>query len=130
MYSIQQIEQSDFPLKRDVDLRPGDKVRVHCRIVEQVGGGKAGRTAERVKEKEKTRIQVFEGVVIALHRGAQRSTFTVRKVSYGVGVERIFPVDSPNVTQIEVVTRHRVRRAKLYYLRSLRGRAARLKVLR
>ncbi|MFH1468703.1 MAG: 50S ribosomal protein L19 [Pseudomonadota bacterium] len=130
MISIQQIEQQDFPLQNTTDLRPGDKVRVHCRIVEVTLGGKAGRTAEKIKTKAKERIQVFEGMVIAIKSGGHRSTFTVRKISNGVGVERIFPVDSPNVTQIDIVNRHRVRRAKLYYMRGLRGRAARLKVVR
>ncbi len=130
MYSIQQIEQADFPQANQTDLRPGDKVRVHCRIVELTIGGKAGRTAEKIKTREKVRIQVFEGTVIAIKRGAHRGTFTVRKISYGVGVERIFPVDSPNVKKIEIVARHRVRRAKLYYLRSRRGKSARLKVIR
>jgi large subunit ribosomal protein L19 len=130
MYSIQQIEQADFPQQNKADLRPGDKVRVHCRIVEVTMGGKSGRTAEKIKAKEKTRIQVFEGMVIAVKHGGHRSTFTVRKISNGVGVERIFPVDSPNVTGVEVIGRHRVRHAKLYYMRGLRGRAARLKAVR
>jgi large subunit ribosomal protein L19 len=130
MVSIQQIEQADFPRQKDVDLRPGDKVRVHCRIVELTPGGKSGRTAEKIKTKEKVRTQVFEGTIIAMKRGGHRSTFTVRKISYGVGVERIFPVDSPNVLKIEIMARHRVRRSKLYYLRGRRGKSARLKVIR
>ncbi len=131
MYSIQQLEQSDFPQANTTDLRPGDKVRVHVRIVEFTPGGKSGRTAEKVKEKAKTRIQIFEGTVIAIRRGGHRSTFTVRKMgAHGVGVERIFPADSPNVKKVEIVTRHRVRRAKLYFLRSRRGKSARLKVIR
>ena len=130
MVSIQQIEQADFPRQNDVDLRPGDKVRVHCRIVELTLGGKSGRTAEKIKTKAKVRIQVFEGTVIGVKKAGHRSTFTVRKISYNVGVERIFPVDSPNVTKIEIMARHRVRRAKLYYLRGRRGKSARLKVIR
>ena len=90
---------------------PGDTVRVHVKI----------------KEGEKERIQVFQGVVIARHNGATNSTFTVRKVSYGVGVERIFPLHSPIIDRIEVVARGRVRRSKIYYLRKLRGKAARIK---
>jgi large subunit ribosomal protein L19 len=129
MISIQQIEQQDFPRQNGTDLRPGDKVRVHCRIIEVTIGGKAGRTAEKIKTKAKERIQVFEGMIIAIKNAGHRSTFTVRKISNGVGVERIFPLDSPNVTQIEVLNHHRVRRAKLYYMRGLRGRAARLKVV-
>jgi ribosomal protein L19 len=93
------------------DFRPGDTVRVHARIVEG----------------EKERIQVFQGVVIRKRRGATGSTFTVRKVSYGIGVERIFPLHSPSIDKIELVSRGRVRRGRLYYLRKLRGKAARIK---
>ena len=97
--------------KNQMDFRSGDTVRVHVRI----------------KEGDKERIQVFEGVVIAQrHRGA-RSAFTVRKMSYNVGVERVFPMNSPAIDKIEVVTRGKVRRAKLYYLRDRRGKAARIK---
>jgi len=89
----------------------GDTVRVHVRI----------------KEGEKSRIQIFEGTVIAIHKGGPRTTFTVRKIASNVGVERIFPLYSPFVTKVEIKTRHKVRRAKLYYLRELRGKKARLK---
>jgi large subunit ribosomal protein L19 len=89
----------------------GDTVKVHFKIVEG----------------EKERIQVFEGVVIRKRKGGVGATFTVRKVSYGIGVERIFPLHSPRIEKIEVVTRGRVRRARLYYLRHLRGKAARIK---
>ena len=92
------------------DFGPGDTVRVHV----------------KVREGEKERIQVFEGVVIGRRGGGVRESFTVRKVSYSVGVERIFPVHSPVIDRIEVVRHGRVRRAKLYYLRTLRGKAARL----
>ncbi len=92
------------------DFGPGDTVKVHV----------------KVREGDKERIQVFEGVVIGRRGGGVRETFTVRKVSYGVGVERVFPVHSPGVAKIEVVRRGKVRRAKLYYLRTLRGKAARL----
>ena len=92
-------------------FRPGDTLKVHVRVVEG----------------NRTRIQVFQGVVIRRQGGGARETFTVRKVSYGVGVERTFPVHSPSIDSIDVVTRGRVRRAKLYYLRSLRGKAARIK---
>jgi len=81
----------------------------------------------RVKEGDKERIQIFEGVVINLRRGGIRATFTVRKVSFGQGVERIFPMHSPNVQKIEVVRSAKVRRAKLYFLRDLKGKAARMK---
>ncbi len=95
------------------DYNPGDAVRVHVKI----------------KDGEKTRVQVFEGIVIAMRGGGPSATFTVRKTSFGVGVERIFPVYSPSIEKVEVKTRHAVRRAKLYYLRNLAGKAARLKEL-
>ena len=93
------------------EFRPGDRVRVHV----------------KVREGEKERIQVFEGDVIARRMGGVRSTFTVRKVSNGVGVERIFPVHSPIVDRIEIMRKGHVRRAKLFYMRDLRGKAARIK---
>ena len=93
------------------DFRPGDTVKVHARI----------------KEGEKERIQVFQGVCIRKRKGNTGATFTVRKVSYGIGVERIFPLHSPFVDKIEVLTRGKVRRSRLYYLRKLRGKAARIK---
>ncbi|RMF12842.1 MAG: 50S ribosomal protein L19 [Candidatus Dadabacteria bacterium] len=103
---------TEAQLKSDrPDIEPGDTVRVHYRIEE---GGK-------------TRVQVFEGVVIAIRGGGIDRTFTVRKDSFGIGVERIFPYHSPHIEQIEISQRAKVRRAKLYYLRELRGRAARLK---
>jgi large subunit ribosomal protein L19 len=89
----------------------GDTIKVHVKI----------------REGEKERIQVFQGVVISKRNNGAQSTFTVRKISYGVGVERVFPAHSPFIDQIEVVTRGRVRRAKIYYLRKLRGKAARIK---
>jgi large subunit ribosomal protein L19 len=92
-------------------FRPGDTVKVHVRVVEG----------------NRSRIQVFQGVVIRRQGGGIRETFTVRKVSFGVGVERTFPVHTPVVERIEVVTRGDVRRAKLYYLRELRGKAAKIK---
>lgn len=97
--------QSNIP-----DFKPGDSVRVHV----------------KVSEGEKERIQVFAGIVIRKSGGGIRSTFTVRKVSYGVGVERTFPVHSPRIDRIEVTTRGQVRRAKLYYLRTRSGKAARI----
>ena len=99
-------------LRDDVpDFRPGDTLKVHVRVVEG----------------NRSRIQVFQGIVIRRSGGGVRETFTVRKVSFGVGVERTFPVHTPIVDRIEVVTRGDVRRAKLYYLRSLRGKAAKIK---
>jgi len=97
--------------RREVQFRPGDRVRVHVRIVEG----------------SKERVQIFEGVVISIRGGGSRASFTVRKVSYGVGVERVFPLQSPSLDKIEVVSSGRVRRAKLYYLRERSGKAARLK---
>lgn len=96
------------------DFRPGDTVKVHVKVVEGT----------------RERIQVFEGVVIKRQNGGISETFTVRKISYGVGVERTFPVHSPRVDKIEVTRRGKVRRAKLYYLRELRGKAARIKEIR
>jgi large subunit ribosomal protein L19 len=93
------------------DFQPGDTIKVHSKIIEG----------------DKQRIQVFEGVVIGRKGGGSRASFTVRKISYGVGVERIFPLHSPKIAKIEVVRKGRVRRAKLYYLRKLRGKAARIK---
>jgi large subunit ribosomal protein L19 len=81
----------------------------------------------RIKEGEKERVQVFQGVVIRKRKGNTGATFTVRKVSYGIGVERIFPLHSPSIDKVEIVTRGKVRRARLYYMRKLRGKAARIK---
>ncbi|MBI4259337.1 MAG: 50S ribosomal protein L19 [Actinobacteria bacterium] len=110
MNTVDLVEKSEL---RDVlpDFRPGDTVKVNVRVVE------AGRE----------RIQVFQGVVIRRQGGGLRETFTVRKISNGVGVERIFPVHAPMIESIVVVRRGRVRRAKLYYLRELRGKKARIK---
>ncbi|MDI3257198.1 MAG: 50S ribosomal protein L19 [Kyrpidia sp.] len=102
-------------LRKDIPaFRPGDTLRVHV----------------KVREGNRERIQVFEGVVIKRRGGGISETFTVRKVSYGVGVERTFPLHSPQIDKIEVVRRGRVRRAKLYYLRELTGKAARIKEIR
>src|SRR4051794_38978082 len=99
-------------LRSDVpDFRPGDTLKVHVRVVEG----------------NRERVQVFQGVVIRRQGGGIRETFTVRKVSFGVGVERTFPVHTPIIAKIEIVTRGDVRRAKLYYLRDLRGKAAKIK---
>jgi len=109
MNPIDAIEQTQ--LRTDLpNFGPGDTVRVHVRVVEG----------------DKERVQIFEGTVLGRSGGANRETFTVRKMSYGVGVERIFPVHSPRVDKIEVVAKGAVRRAKLYYLRERTGRAARV----
>ena len=92
-------------------MKSGDTVRVHV----------------KVREGDKERIQIFEGIIIGLHRGGARASFTVRKVSFGQGVERIFPMHSPTIAKVDVIRSARVRRAKLYYLRELKGKAARMK---
>ncbi len=103
-------------LRKDIpEFKPGDTVRVHVRLRESEG------------DKEKERIQPFEGVVIARRGRLASATFTVRRVSFGIGVERIFPVNSPAIAQVELVRRGRVRRSKLYYLRQLKGKSARIK---
>jgi len=109
MNAIETIEQTQ--LKERPQMRPGDTVRVHV----------------KVREGEKERIQVFEGIVIGQRHGGARATFTVRKVSFGQGVERVFPLHSPVIDKIDIVRSARVRRAKLYYLRKLRGKAARMR---
>jgi large subunit ribosomal protein L19 len=109
MSSLVEIERSY--LRQEVpEFRPGDTVRVHVRVVEG----------------EKERLQAFQGVVVARKGSGTREMFTVRKISSGIGVERIFPLHAPVVDRIEVLRRGRVRRAKLYYLRELRGKAARI----
>jgi large subunit ribosomal protein L19 len=110
MEVIKQLEREQMRLDLPAFL-PGDTVRVHVKI----------------REGDKERIQVFQGVVIAKRKGGMNATFTVRKVSYGVGVERVFPLHSPIIDKVEIVTRGRVRRAKIYYLRKLRGKAARIR---
>ena len=113
MNLIDQIEAKE--MKKEVsDVHIGDTVKVHMRIVEG----------------EKERIQVIEGVVIKMRGSGARKTLTVRKISFGIGVERIFPFHSPRVEKIEIVKRAKIRQAKLYYLRELRGKAARLKELK
>ena len=109
MIELQQVELPYLKTDRP-EFRSGDTVRVHVRVVEG----------------EKERIQVFQGVVIGRKGGGTRETFAVRKISGGVAVERIFPLHSPSVAKLEVVRQGRVRRAKLYYLRTLRGKAARI----
>ena len=113
MNLVDQIEAKE--MKKEVtDVHIGDTVKVHMRIVEG----------------EKERIQVIEGVVIKMRGSGVRKTLTVRKISFGIGVERIFPFHSPRVEKIEIVKRAKIRQAKLYYLRELRGKAARLKELK
>jgi large subunit ribosomal protein L19 len=123
MNSIDSIEAGD--LKKGLPrLTPGDTVRVHVRVKEtsvkeEIKG--------KPKETERERVQVFEGLVIALRGDGSRATFTVRKMSFGQGVERIFPLHAKTIEKIEIVKQAKVRRAKLYYLRELKGKASRLK---
>ena len=109
MNQLQQVE-SLYIHKAQPEFRAGDTLRVHVRVVEG----------------DKERIQIFQGVVIGRRGGGTRETFIVRKISGGIGVERIFPLHSPSINRLEVVRRGKVRRAKLYYLRALRGKAARI----
>ena len=109
MSAIELAEKSQMTQRPD--MKSGDTVRVHV----------------KVREGDKERIQIFEGTVIGMHRGGLRATFTVRKVSFGQGVERIFPLHSPTIDRIDVVRGAKVRRAKLYFLRDLKGKAARMK---
>jgi large subunit ribosomal protein L19 len=116
MSSLKILEKIDSTeMRQDIpEFRAGDTLRVHVRI----------------REGEKERIQIFEGTCIARHNAGLRSTFTVRKLSYGVGVERVFPLHSPRLATIEVKDRGRVRRSRLYYLRDRVGKAARVRNLR
>jgi len=110
MHPMEVVEREQ--LRTDLpDFRVGDTVRVHVKIIEG----------------EKERVQLFEGVVIRKKRGGIRSTFTVRKISYGIGVERIFPAHSPRIDRVDILSRGKVRRSKLFYLRGLKGKAARIR---
>ena len=112
MNTMRQIEERE--MRQDLpQFRAGDTLRVHVRVIEG----------------EKERVQVFEGVCLRRHDDGIRSTYTVRKMSYGIGVERIFPLHSPRVQKIDIVTRGRVRRSRLYYLRDLYGKKARIREL-
>jgi large subunit ribosomal protein L19 len=108
---MQAIEKDIMPLERTIEFEIGDTIRVHYRIVEGT----------------RERVQVYEGIVIAIDNKGISKTFTVRKISFDVGVERIFPVFSPKIAKIEVVRKGKVRRAKLYYLRELKGKAAKIR---
>jgi large subunit ribosomal protein L19 len=108
---MQAIEKDIMPLERTIDFEIGDTIRVHYRIIEGT----------------RERVQVYEGIVIAIDNKGISKTFTVRKISFDVGVERIFPVFSPKIAKIEVVRKGKVRRAKLYFLRDLKGKAAKIK---
>jgi len=108
---MQAIEKDIKPLERTIDFEIGDTIRVHYRIIEG----------------NRERVQVYEGIVIAIDNKGISKTFTVRKISFDVGVERIFPVYSPKIAKIEVIRKGKVRRAKLYFLRDLKGKAAKIK---
>jgi large subunit ribosomal protein L19 len=112
MSAIELVEKSQLTTRPG--MKAGDTVRVHV----------------KVREGDKERIQIFEGIVISLRRGGARASFTVRKVSFGQGVERIFPLHSPSIAKVDVVRSAKVRRAKLYFLRHLKGKAARMKETR
>ena len=113
MHTIEQIEKEQ--MRADLPaLKTGDTVRVYTKF----------------REGAKERVQPFEGVIIRINKGLSRGTFTVRKISYGIGVERIFPLHSPNLVKIDIKKRAKVRRSRLYYLRQLSGKAARLKEVR
>lgn len=113
MNTIEMLEKEQ--MRGDIpDFKSGDTVKVYVRIIEG----------------QKQRIQAYEGIVIRKRRGDCRGTFTVRKISYGIGVERTFPIHSPVIDRIEVVSRGRVRRSRLYYLRNLRGKKARIRELK
>ncbi len=109
MGAIEVVEKSQMTARPS--MQAGDTVKVHV----------------KVREGDKERIQVFEGIIIGMHRGGVRASFTVRKVSFGQGVERIFPLHSPIIQKVEVVRSAKVRRAKLYFLRDLKGKAARMR---
>ena len=112
MSAIELVEKSQLTTRPD--MKAGDTVRVHV----------------KVREGDQERIQIFEGIVIGLRRGGARASFTVRKVSFGQGVERIFPLHSPSIAKVDVLRSAKVRRAKLYFLRNLKGKAARMKETR
>jgi len=108
---IQGVEKKNAKSTEGLDFRPGDTVRVHVKI----------------KEGDKERVQIFQGVVMRKRRGGTGATFTVRKISYGVGVERAFPLSSPYIEKVEVMSSGGVRRSRLYYVRDLRGKAAKIR---
>jgi large subunit ribosomal protein L19 len=108
---VRTVEKKQLKSSEALDFRPGDTVRVHVKI----------------KEGDKERIQVFQGVVMRKRRGGVGATFTVRKISYGVGVERAFPLSSPHIDKVEVMSHGQVRQARLYYVRALKGKAAKIR---
>jgi large subunit ribosomal protein L19 len=121
MKAIQAVEAAD--LKKLPQINPGDTVRVHVRVKETSVKEEKGKS----KETERERVQVFEGVVIGLRGSGARATMTVRKVSFGTGVERIFPLHARTIEKVDIVKHAHVRRAKLYFLRERKGKASRMK---
>jgi large subunit ribosomal protein L19 len=121
MKAIEAVEAAD--VKKQPQINPGDTVRVHVRVKETSVKEEKGKS----KETERERVQVFEGIVIGLRGSGARATMTVRKVSFGTGVERIFPLHARTIEKVEIVKHARVRRAKLYFLRGRKGKASRMK---
>ena len=121
MNAVIELVEKKF-LKKLPAFHPGDTIQVHVRVKELQAATKA-----KEKEKEKERIQIFEGVVIGMRGRGIQSSFVVRKISFGIGVERIFPFHSPTIDKVKVLKRGKVRRAKLYYLRERTGKAAKIK---
>jgi large subunit ribosomal protein L19 len=125
--------ESQTPSRKDPPIKPGDTVRVHVKVRETImKEEQKAKTAKKNKDKdqERERIQVFEGLIIGLRGSGNRRTMTVRKVSFGEGVERIFPLSTPSIDRIEVVKHNKVRRAKLYFTRDLKGKALRFREIR
>ena len=121
MKAIEAVEAAD--LRKLPQINPGDTVRVHVRVKETSVKEEKGKS----KETERERVQIFEGIVIGLRGSGSRATMTVRKVSFGTGVERIFPLHARTIEKVDIVKHARVRRAKLYFLRERKGKASRMK---
>jgi large subunit ribosomal protein L19 len=123
--NVVEMVEKKFLKSKLPEFRPGDTIQVHVRVKEREK--ESAKAKDKDKEKEKERIQVFEGVVIGMRGRGIQSSFVVRKISFGVGVERIFPLHSPSIEKIKVVKKGKVRRAKLYYLREKAGKAAKIR---
>jgi large subunit ribosomal protein L19 len=127
MNPIQRIEAGELQ-KGIPQVQPGDTVKVHVRVKETtIKEESRGTKGGKAKEQERERVQIFEGIVIGIKGSGPRESITVRKVSFGVGVERVFPLHAKTIEKIEVVKHAHVRRAKLYYLRELKGKASRMR---
>lgn len=123
--NVVEMVEKKFLKSKLPEFRPGDTIQVHVRVKEREK--ESAKAKDKDKEKEKERIQVFEGVVIGMRGRGIQSSFVVRKISFGVGVERIFPLHSPSIDKIKLVKKGKVRRAKLYYLREKSGKAAKIR---